>query len=284
MAGAPSVPRLPEHVVPSTPENLATTGKTNAVPGSAVGRPEVAISPIRLATSGITLPGSGYSRTVEEFRVVKRHVMANARRLYASSAREAGRVVLVTSAKSGDGKTFTSINLALALAFEKDTSVLLMDGDAYRQSLFENLGISAEKGWIDVVAGGATTLSDVVLNTSLPGLEILPAGRERAEIPELMASRTMKQILDELIRSNPQRYIVIDSLPCLNSTEPSILAGLAGQTIFVVAAHRTSRDELDSSLRLLSGSPSVNLILNNASPSLGEQFKDDGYAYRYGAG
>ena len=283
MGGAPSLTRLPERVISSASKPLASGDKAGAT-SSAVRRAEVAISPTRLAASGITLPGSAYSRTVEEFRAVKRHVMANAKRLHASQARESGQVVLVTSAKPGDGKTFIAINLALALAFEKDTCVLLMDGDAYRQSLLESLGISADAGWIDVVSGGPATLSDVVLKTCVSGLQVLPAGRQRPEIPELMSSRVMKQLVDDLTRSNPKRYIVIDGLPCLTSSEPSILAGLTGQTLFVVSAHRTSRDDIDSSLRLLNTSPNVNLILNMVAPSLAEQFRDDSQAYRYGAG
>jgi receptor protein-tyrosine kinase len=108
-------------------------------------------------------------------------------------------------------------------------------------------------------------------------LEILAAGKQRPEIPELMSSRHMKKLLDELVREDPDRYIIIDSLPCLTSTEPSILAALAGQTLFVVAAHQTRRDEIDSSLRVLNASPSVNLVLNRAESVLTEQFKEQAY-------
>ena len=240
----------------------------------------VTLSSTGLAANGIVLPGGAYSRTVEEFRAIKRHVLANAQRARAAASPEASRVVLVTSARPGDGKTFAAINLALALAYEKDIRVLLFDADAYRQSLLQYLGITAEAGWIDVVSAASIAPGERVLQTNVPNLEVLPAGKERPEIPELMSSRHMKRLLDELVRQDPDRYIIIDSLPCLTSTEPSILTALAGQTLFVVAAHKTSRDEIDSSLRLLNMSPSVNLILNKAEPLLSEQFK--GYEQGYG--
>jgi protein-tyrosine kinase len=239
----------------------------------------VTLSATSLAANGITLPGAGISRTVEEFRAVKRHVLANALRARSDSSADIGRIVLVTSAKPGDGKTFTAINLAFALASEKDTRVLLLDADAYRQSLLEYLGISADAGWIDLVSAESVCPGDLVIRTNVPNLELLAAGKQRPEIPELMSSRYMKRLLEELVRSDPDRYIIIDSLPCLTSTEPTILATLAGQTLFVVAAHRTSRDEVDSSLRLLNTSPSVNLVLNAMDPALTEQFKDHEYAY-----
>src|ERR1700675_4394120 len=112
----------------------------------------VTLSATSLAANGITPPGAGISRTVEEFRAVKRHVLANALRARSDSSADIGRIVLVTSAKPGDGKSFTAINLAFARAYEKDPRLLLLDADAYRQSLLEYLGISADAGWIDLVS------------------------------------------------------------------------------------------------------------------------------------
>ncbi|HEX4081218.1 MAG TPA: AAA family ATPase [Rhizomicrobium sp.] len=217
---------------------------------------------------------------MEEFRALKRHVLANAMRSADVANPAASRIILVTSARAGEGKTFTSVNLALALAYEKDARVMLMDADAYRQSLMKYLGISAASGWLETVSGKSAGLDDVVLETNVPGFSVLPTGKETGQIPEIMSSRRMKDLLDELVRQDARRFIIIDSLPCLTSTEPSILSALAGQTLFVVAAHQTSREDIEASLRLLNSSPSVNFILNKAAPALTEQFKGYGYAYR----
>jgi len=241
---------------------------------------QVTISPTSLAANGIVLPSSGLSRTVEEFRALKRHVLANAMRSADAADPAASRIILVTSARSGEGKTFTSVNLALALAYEKDARVLLMDADAYRQSLMKYLGISAASGWLEAVSGKSPGVADVILETNIPGFSVLPTGKETAQIPEIMSSRRMKDLLNELVRQDARRFIIIDSLPCLTSTEPSILSAQAAQTLFVVAAHETSREDIEASLRLLNSSPSVNLILNKAVPVLTEQFKGYGYAYR----
>lgn len=231
----------------------------------------VTVSSTKLAAHGIVLPEAVYSRTVEEFRVVKRSVLNTVARDSGSAHAEQSRIVLVTSANPGEGKTFTAINLALSLACEKDTSPLLMDCDAYQQSMLEYLGISADRGWIDIVAGDDVLPGDVILPTSVPNLEILPAGKLRPHVPELMSSRSASRLFSELLLQNPNRIIIIDSLPCSVSTEPSILAALAGQTVFVVAAYETSSDDVVSGLRQVETCPSVSLVLNGTEKFLTDQ-------------
>lgn len=245
-----------------------------------LGKRTVNLSPGVLAANGIALPSSGFSRRVEEFRSIKRQVLANAARGAAANP-DLNRVVMVTSATPGDGKTFISINLALALAYERDMSVILVDADAHRQSMLNYLGVSADKGWLDLLTNSALTLPDVLLNTNIPGLSIIPAGLTRPEIPELMSSRKMTGFVADLAKQNPNRLIVLDSLPCLVSTEPTILASIAGQAVFVVAANETSREEIESSLRLIEACPNVSLVLNKGNPLLLDQFGKYGYGYAY---
>jgi receptor protein-tyrosine kinase len=241
----------------------------------------VNISPTSLAAQNISLPSAGFVRTVEEFRVIKRQVLANATRGGSLAGNDLNRVIMVTSAKPGDGKTYTAINLGLSIAFERDLKVLLVDADVYRQSMLSYLGIKAETGWIDLLADRNRNFSDVLLHTNVPNLSVLPAGKPHPEVPELMSSRRMGELVTEMARRYPDRFIIFDTLPCLVSSEPAILAGLAGQTVFVVAAHETSRDHVESSLRLINACPSVSLILNKAEPMLTDQFGKYGYGYGY---
>jgi len=240
----------------------------------------VNISPTSLAANGISLPSAGFVRTVEEFRVIKRQVLANASRVPTLPGSDLNRVIMITSARPGEGKTYSAINLALSIAHERDLKVLLVDADVYRQSMLSYLGIKAEAGWIDLLADRTLTFSDVLLHTNIPNLTVLPAGKPHPEVPELMSSRSMGNLVAEMARRYPDRFIIFDTLPCLVSSEPAIIAGLVGQTIFVVAAHETSREQVESSLRLINACPSVSLILNKAEPMLTDQFGK--YAYGYG--
>jgi len=241
----------------------------------------VNVSPTSLAAQGISLPSAGFVRTVEEFRVIKRQVLTTASRSATVGTSDLNRVIMVTSAKPGEGKTYTAINLALAIAYERDLKVLLVDADVYRQSMLGYLGITADIGWIDLLADRKLTFPDILLHTNIPNLSVLPAGHSHPEVPELMSSRRMGAMVAEMARRYPDRFIIFDTLPCLASSEPGILAGLVGQTIFVVAAHETSRDQVESSLRLINGCPNVNLILNKAEPMLTDQFGAYGYGYNY---
>lgn len=272
---------LPENArrpVPQTPRTIDADARLpHPINGEHV---QINLSPTILAANGIVLPTTGVSRTREEFRALKRHVISQALRSGNGAEQMSRRVILVTSSRPGEGKTFTATNLALALSFEKDARVLLMDADAYRQSLMTYLGLSANTGWLDSISCDTSAAAQII-KTNLTGFSVLPAGKERAQIPELMSSRKMNQMLDDLVRADPGRFIVIDALPCLTSTEPTILSCLAGQTLFVVAAHKTSREDVESSLRQLNNSPNVSLVLNKAEPMLTEQFKGYGYDYAY---
>jgi protein-tyrosine kinase len=251
-------------------------------PMTAFPKRQVTIGPAALAANGISLPSSGFSRTVEEFRVIKRQIISNAAQTGDGSDEYLKRCIMVTSATPGEGKTYTAINLALALAVERDLKVLLVDADVYRQSLLTYLGIKAEAGWIDLLDDQGPPFSDVLLHTNIPNLSVLPAGNAHPEVPELMSSRKMSNLVHEIASRYPDRFVIFDTLPCLVSSEPSVLANMVGQTIFVVAAHKTRRDQVEHSLRLINACPSVSLILNKATPILTERFGGYGYSYGYG--
>ena len=278
-----------EETLVRTIEPPAGAGATAAVmrnvePPPSRGAPaprQVNISPTSLAANSISLPSAGFQRTVEEFRVIKRQILSNSSRTPMGPGSDLNRLVMITSAKPGEGKTYTAINLALSLAFERDIKVLLVDADVYRQSMLSYLGITAETGWIDLLSNPSLTFSDVLLHTNIPNLTVLPAGKAHTEVPELMSSKKMAHMVVEMARRYPDRFIIFDTLPCLVSSEPAILAGLVGQTIFVVAAHETSREQIESSLRLINACPSVSLILNKAETMLTEQFGKYGYKYGY---
>ena len=240
----------------------------------------VNINPTVMATNGIFLPsaGAGFVPTIEEFRLIKRHVLANVARTRATDGGKANRI-LVTSARPGDGKTFTAINLALSLASEHDRRVLLVDADAQRQSMRRYLGIDADSGWIDVLSTEGAMLSDALLRTSVPNLSLLPSGKLSSNMPELISSQAMSRFVSQLSESDPDRLVIFDTLPCLVSNEPAIFAEFVGQVIFVIAADETRRDEVQTALNSVSGCPTVGLVLNKGAALLSERFGKYGYGY-----
>jgi protein-tyrosine kinase len=235
---------------------------------------EVKIDRQRLAKSGITFTVTERSRIAEEFRIVTRQILAKAEAAEKTSG--SSRLIMVTSARPREGKTFTAINLALAISSQPDFRVLAVDCDVDRQSMTSLLGIDSEKGFVDLLAA-ESDMRDVLLRTDIPNLSVLPAGHKRPGVPELLSSRRMREILTEMAQRYADRYIVIDAPPCLATSDPSILATLVSQIVFVVEANRTQESEIEESIRLISTCPNISLILNKVEGTASDHFGSYGY-------
>ena len=238
--------------------------------------PVAEIDLARLQTLGLITPDAARSRIADEFRVIKRPVIDNARGRGASIIRN-GNLVMVTSALPGEGKSFSSVNLAMSLAQEQDTTVLLVDADVARPSIMRMFGLPPARGLMDVLAGDAT-LSEVLLRTNVDKLTLLPAGMPHERATEMLASRTMRGVLDEIASRYDNRIVVFDSPPLLSTTEARELASNMGQVLVVVEAMRTPIATLRQALATIAACPVKLAMLNK-----GASISASGYgAYAYG--
>src|SRR6516165_7774060 len=248
--------------------------------GAGHGGPELVLDRGRLASYGITVPSSARSRTVEEFRLVKRNLMTQFSQADSIADQRSSRLIMVTSARPGEGKTFISLNLALAFASERDVKALLVDVDTQHSSIQSILGIPVEQGIVDVLSGNCE-LSEALIQTSIPNLLVLPAGQGGPHVPELFSSNQMAMLMSEMTHRFGDRYIIIDTPPCMASTDAAALAPLVGQIVFIVEAHHTQQMEIESSLRMLSACPRNSLLLNKSDTMSGEHFGSYNYYYYY---
>jgi protein-tyrosine kinase len=232
----------------------------------------------QLARHGIRMPTEGRSKSVEEFRLIKRNLMNAWSQDGAAADQPPGRLIMITSARPGEGKSFVAINLALAFACETDIHVLLVDIDTNHPMLPTFFGVAGEKGLVDVLAGDLR-LPDVLVRTTLPKLAILPSGQGGPHVPELLSSKPMSALLADMTSRYPDRVIIIDTPPCLASSDAATLAPLVGQIVFVVEAHRTHQQEIESGLGQLGGCPRISLLLNKCDGSV-DHFGAYGY-YNY---
>jgi protein-tyrosine kinase len=240
--------------------------------------PELVLDRGRLASYGITIPSSARSRTVEEFRLVKRNLMTQFSQGDSSADQRSGRLIMITSARPGEGKTFISLNLALAFASERDVKALLVDVDTQHSSLQTILGITSEQGIVDVLAGNCE-LSEALIQTNILNLMVLPSGRGGPHVPELFSSNKMANLMAEMTRQFADRYIIIDTPPCMASSDAAALAPLVGQIVFIVEAHHTQQMEVEASLSMLSACPRISLLLNKSATTAGEHFGSYEYYY-----
>lgn len=216
----------------------------------------------RLERMGYIVPDADKKTLLsEEFRIIKRPLIRKAFSTGAEKIRN-GNIILVTSSRPDEGKTFTAINLALSMASERDLYVMLVDTDVYTQSIVGALGVNPEKGLVDLLVDETLDLSDVLIRTNIPNLTIVPAGAKHPHATELLSSQRMVRLTQDLASRYPDRIIVIDSPPILASTEPGVLASHVGQVVMVVEHNRTGWRLVERSLTHVHSCPEISFVLN----------------------
>lgn len=226
---------------------------------------EVVLDTDRLALAGTIDWSSDRTPVMEEIRLIKRRLL---RRAFQRNDGQGppSHLVMVTSAKPREGKTFTSTNLAISISLEEDYNVLLVDADIRRQALRQNLGLEANRGFVDLLLDPNLDMADVLLRTNIPRLSVLPAGTMSDRAPELLASSRMRDLIDDMAYRYRDRIILFDTAPCLVSSDAATLAAHMGQTVFVIEAEQTQQHEIVAALNLISACPEISLVLNKAQP------------------
>ena len=222
-----------------------------------------------LRKQGLIVPGDQRSSVAEEFRMMKRPLLNNAFGRHAAMRVPKGRLIMITSALPGEGKTFTSVNLALSMAMELERTVLLVDADVARPSIPYALGFQADLGLMDVLSEPDVEIPDVLLRTSVENLTVLPAGRPHGRSTEILASDVMRDLIDDLHDRYEDRIILFDSPPLLATSEPGVLATHMGQVVMVVEADRTPASTVERAMHQLDSCGVVLTSLNRATPGLG---------------
>ena len=229
-----------------------------------------------LAAAGFVTPEAQRSRIADEFRVIKRPIIRHAREPVGARADRAN-LVMVTSAIPSEGKSFVALNLAMSIALEIDSTVLLVDADVANPSLMQLTHLPASKGLLDLLTSPDVKLPDVLLRTNVEKLSLLPSGTAHRRATEMLASETMAELLEEMASRYHDRIIVFDSPPLLATTEARALASHMGQIIMVVEADRTTQALVKHALETVDSCPVVMMVLNKAPRSdVGGYY---GYAY-----
>jgi exopolysaccharide/PEP-CTERM locus tyrosine autokinase len=259
---------------PVAPEAAAPAPAPAAAP---VRRPQLELDLDRMRSMGMVTAAAGRTPVVEEFRIIKRPLLKHA---FAPRAEgdKPNNLIMVTSSLSGEGKTFTAINLAMSIAMELDHTVLLVDADVARPSVLRTLGLPAQPGLMDVLLDDKLDVGDVLLRTNVDTLSILSAGASNARATELLASQTMRNLVYEIANRYPDRVVIFDSPPLLLTSEARVLANHMAQIVMVVEAETTTQHAVNEALRHLEGCRNVNLLYNKMRAFPGETT----YDYHYG--
>jgi protein-tyrosine kinase len=231
----------------------------------------------QLAAAGIVTPNAPRSNIADQYRVIKRPLILNAVGKGAVPLNH-GNLIMVTSALSGEGKSYTSINLAMSIAAELDHTVMLVDADVARPSILRMLGLPPGPGLLDLLEGRAE-MSQVLQRTNIDKLTLLPSGTPHPRATELLASEAMRQLLDDIATRYHDRIVIFDSPPLLLTTESRVLASHMGQIVVVVNAGKTLQADVQHALSTIESCPVRLMLLNKA-----QRAADGAYGYSYGYG
>ena len=247
------------------PMRIVST-QSEAVEASRAG--EVTIDPHIVSATDPSSP------IAEQYRILKTNFQSL--RLPTGS-----KVIVVTSAVHGEGKSVTSINLALTMARQERLRVLLIDADLRKGTIHRWLGLEQKEGLSTVLKRGG------VLNGSLvklqdPQLTVLPSGEYPDQPAELLESSLMRQLLATL--KTQFDLIIIDSPPVIPVADPGILSAQADGVLLVVRAGKTQRKTVTQAQTMLkqAKAPMVGCVLTHVEYYLPGYYRYY-YQYRYGA-
>jgi protein-tyrosine kinase len=236
----------------------------------------VSVDRAALRTAGLAAPEYQDRQLADQYRQIKRPLIANATGRGAKKIAN-GQLIMVASALPGEGKTFTSINLALSLAMEKDITVLLVDADVAKRHISRIFGVEGEAGLLDALKDDTLDLESLVIPTDIEGLNILPSGNRTDIATELLSSTHMENTVSRLGAHNPNRIVLIDSPPLLLTSESRALASSVGQVVIVVRSGHTPQQAVLDAVSHIPADKAVGFILNQS-----HEHTSEGYYYGEG--
>jgi protein-tyrosine kinase len=207
---------------------------------------------------------SGERRQInEEYREIKRKLLANAFGPLAKTLHNPN-IIMVTSSRPSEGKTFTATNLALSIAAEQDKTVLLVDADVLKPNVLNTLGLERRKGLMEYLIGEVDDISEVLYSTNIDKLKIIPAGRSHHLSTEMLASHKMHETVDEFANRYPDRIVIFDTPPLIGINESAILANFAGQAVVVVEEGKAKLNDVKMSVERLNPDMAIGFVVNKS--------------------
>jgi len=220
------------------------------------------------------------SLAAEQFRKLRTYLLRR-------KSSEFQRTIMVTSAASGEGKSFIAANLAISIAHDFQSHALLVDCDLRNPSLGRWFGLENNRGLSDYLTGDGN-IPELIIKTEVEKLSLLPGGKVQDNPTELFGSKKMEALIHELKSQFRDRYVIFDSTPLLATAESEVLAKLVDEILIVVRAGVTLRETLKQAIAPLDKKKVMGFVLNDLefkfSGLSSRYFGSDGYYYRYGYG
>lgn len=265
---------------------LEKAGKMRETADEGIGAQEAAVPPVSPETFRAEVsvhPDSPYLVTLndpnspiaEEYRKLKSMVVKF------TNSGKFHNTIMVTSTLGGEGKSITSLNLAITLAQEYDHTVMLVDADLRQPSLHSYLGVEPTVGLSDCLTEGVD-MGTALIKTGIGKLTFLPAGTRVSNPTELLSSGRMKEFVAEIKNRYPDRYIILDTPPVLLFAEAHTIGSVVDGVIFVVREEQAPLHDIREALGILKDANMLGVVYNGADVSTGDRHYYYGYGKYYG--
>lgn len=261
-------------------EHLDDTIKDSDILEKLLGLPVLGVVPLVKAAAGL----AGGNDLVDEQLKDLRSGFSEAYRslrtaMQFSTAEGMPKVLMVTSASMGEGKSTTALALAINMT-QAGSRVLLIDADLRKASIHKKLGLENSAGLTNFLAGDSKPV-DVTQPTAYKGLYAMTSGPLPPNPAELLGSAKMVALLD--LAKQKFDYVVLDGPPVLGLADAPLLGSITDATAVVVEAGATRKDFLLGALKRLTSTRTriVGGILTKVSPKGGASYYNS-YYYQYG--
>lgn len=218
----------------------------------------------KMRSAGFITPDLRKGKLTEEYRRIKRPLLKNMGRNVMDNSSK--NVIAVTSSVSGEGKTYSSVNLAMSMVLEKGRTVLLVDADVVKGAAGSLFSIPQDQpGLTDVLTDNSIDVADVIMKTNANNLSFMPCGMMKPYTNELLGSDVMSDLMVELARRYDDSIIILDCPPILQTNEANNLIDHAGQVVFVVAEEDTRQNQVLNAIDQIDNEKYVGVLVNRSS-------------------
>jgi receptor protein-tyrosine kinase len=190
-------------------------------------------------------------RAAEQYRIARTKIIQHP---------NSPRMIVVSSAGPGDGKTLSSINLAGALALKTEQSVLLIDADFRRSAVHQRLGLPASPGLTDVLDGSIALEEALVRTEQFPNLYVLPAGAQKTNPTELLDSSRWRALTAVL--RNAFQFVIADSTPIWAVADYELIETVCDGVLLIARPDHTPRKAFLQAVASIPNQKLIGVLLN----------------------
>ena len=210
--------------------------------------------------------------TVETYKTIRTNIM------FSIPKADEGKIIAVTSASPGEGKTTTTVNLAITFA-QTGAKVILLDCDLRKARVHRYLKVDRKEGVTNILCGFCK-FEDAVRKNVRENMDVLTAGEIPLNPAELLENSAFSDLLNKL--KTEYDYIFIDTPPVTIVTDAVIISKQCTGVVVVVRANSTTFDLLDNTMDFIkkAGTKIIGVIMVGTVEKA-RKYKNDKYKYRY---